>query len=39
VAEISSLSPINPGFTLLILEIVTPVPRVVEDNTSTSLIL
>jgi hypothetical protein len=39
VAENSSLSPINPGFTLLILEIVTPIPRVVEESTETSSIL
>jgi hypothetical protein len=39
VADTSGLSLINPGFTLLKLEIVTPVPKVVEESTSTSLIL
>jgi hypothetical protein len=39
VADTSVLSEINPGDTLLRLEIVTPDPKVVEERTSTSLIL
>jgi hypothetical protein len=39
VADTSVLSEINPEDTLLRLDIVTPVPKVVEESTSTSLIL
>jgi hypothetical protein len=39
VADTSGRSKINPGDTLLRLEIVTPVPKVVEERTSISLIL